>query len=120
MTKGRASDDHRSINTLSPAYDTAASTTPNAQNALGAYAGKYPDKPNLHQVYVLGDGHFLVNDENGDIAIGDPITTSSVEGEGMKMTAAGLSCGVAKEDITFTSTDAQLLVVQYGLRYFPN
>ena len=43
---------------------------------LGAYASKYSvtardaGTSNLHQVYVLGDGHILCNREKGNIAIG--------------------------------------------------
>ncbi len=100
-------------------YDVVASTVPNAQDVLGVYAGKYVDSRNRHQVHVLGDGHMLVNNENGDIAVGDPITTSSTEGVGMKAIVGGLVCGVAQEAKTFNNSHPVLIVVQYGLRYFP-
>ena len=40
---------------------------------------KVVDKP-LHQVYILGDGHILCNNETGNIEIGDFITASSTAG----------------------------------------
>ncbi|MDO8565013.1 MAG: hypothetical protein Q7R67_00060 [bacterium] len=98
-------------------YDAVKCTEPYAKNVLGAYAGKYNDKPNLHQVYVLGDGHILVNGENGNIEIGDSITTSSIAGQGMKATEDGMTIGVAQENYTFSSpTETKLVAVQYGLR----
>ncbi len=47
------------------------------------------------QVALAGRVPVLVNDENGAIAIGDPITASSVPGVGMKATGAGQIIGYA-------------------------
>lgn len=83
---------------------------------LGAYAGKYDDKANLHQVYILGDGHILVNGENGDIKVGDPIVTSSTAGIGMRGTDVGIAIGIAQENYVFSSaSESKLIAVQYGL-----
>jgi hypothetical protein len=87
-----------------------------ANNVLGAYAGKRTDEANLHQVYILGDGHILVNGENGNIKIGDPIVTSSTEGVGMKGTDIGIAIGIAQEDYEFSSQEeTKLIAVQYGI-----
>jgi hypothetical protein len=97
-------------------YDVEACNESYSKKVLGAYAGKYDDQDNLHQVYVLGDGHILVNNQGGDIEIGDPITTSSAEGIGMKTNDSGMIIGYAQEDYIFTSQDdIKLLAVQYGL-----
>ncbi len=99
----------------------ACNDGPYSKRVLGAYAGKYEKENNLHQVYVLGDGHILVNGEGGDIAIGDPITTSLQEGIGMKATKTGMIIGIAQDDARFTGSESRLLAVQYGLDYYvPN
>jgi len=79
---------------------------------------KIVDNP-LHQVYILGDGHILCNNENGNIEIGDFITASSTAGIGMKATETGITCGVAREAITFSSSsETKLVAVEYGIRQF--
>ena len=101
-------------------YDASKCNNPYSKNVLGAYAGKYDGRPNLHQVYVLGDGHILVNGEGGDVKIGDLITTSSTPGIGMKANEFGLTMGVVQENYTFsTPSETKLIAVQYGLRYGP-
>ena len=100
-------------------YNVEACKAGDAKKMLGAYASKYSDKPNKHQVYVLGDGHILVNNENGNIEIGDPITTSSAEGIGMKANDAGMIIGVAQENHHFKDAkETKLIAVQYTLNYY--
>ena len=79
---------------------------------------KVVDKP-LHQVYILGDGHILCNNETGNIEIGDFITASSTAGIGMKATETGITCGIAREAVTFSSSsETKLVAVEYGIRQF--
>ena len=79
---------------------------------------KVVDNP-LHQVYILGDGHILCNNETGNIEIGDFITASSTAGIGMKATETGITCGVAREAITFSSSsETKLVAVEFGIRQF--
>ena len=92
-----------------------ASTIPN-----GKVVGdeKVIDKP-LHQVYILGDGHILCNNETGNIEIGDFITASSTAGIGMKATETGITCGIAREAVTFSSSsETKLVAVEYGIRQY--
>ena len=64
-------------------------------NALVALSGQVPAK---------------VNDTNGPINIGDPITLSSVAGEGAKATATGYIVGYALEPLTSGSGTIKVLV----------
>ncbi len=87
-----------------------------AANLLGAYAGRMSNSSIEHQVYVLGDGHILVNNEGGDIQVGDPITTSSQTGYGMKAVRDGKIVGYAQENYTFSGpSDIKLIPVQYSV-----
>ena len=106
------------INQRGIQYNVEACNQVYAKNVLGAYAGKYQDKPNLHQVYVLGDGHVLVNGESGNIKTGDPITTSSTPGIGMKATSSGMVIGIAQENYDFAGNEVKLIAVQYGVRHY--
>ncbi len=99
-------------------YKAQKSSSAYAKNVLGAYAGKYPDKDNLHQVYILGDGHILCNGEKGNIAIGDGICTSSTSGQGMKADKMAMCIGIAQEDVTFDGNESKLVAVQYALQQF--
>jgi hypothetical protein len=70
-------------------------------------------------VNVLGDGHILVNAENGNIKIGDAITLSSTAGVGKKATEPCYVIGIAQEDFIFEiESESVLIPVQYGLQYF--
>jgi len=104
-------------------YKVQKSQSAYAKSVLGAYAGKYDEEvkgdDNLHQIYVLGDGHIICNGENGDIEVGDGICTSSTEGEGMKADKLSMIIGIAQEDTSFTTaSETKLIPVQYGLRQF--
>ena len=99
-------------------YNTTACNEPYAKNVIGAYAGKYDKEKNLHQVYILGDGHILVNSENGNIEVGDLITTSSTIGIGMKATKSGIAIGIAQESYNFAGNESKLIAVQYGVRHY--
>jgi hypothetical protein len=72
----------------------------------------------MHQSLILGDGHILCNNENGNIAVGDYICTSSASGEGMKATSICTTIGVAREAISFANSTAVLVAVEYGYRQF--
>jgi hypothetical protein len=107
-------------------YKVQKSQSAYAKNVLGAYSSKYDtDGPqaggddNLHQIYVLGDGHIICNGENGDIEVGDGICTSSTEGEGMKADQLSMIIGIAQEDTSFSGpSETKLVPVQYGLKQF--
>ena len=99
-------------------YKVQKSSSAYAKNVLGAYAGKYSHDDNLHQVYVLGDGHILCNGEKGNIAIGDGICTSSTGGQGMKADKMAMCIGIAQEAVTFSGSESKLVAVQYGLQQF--
>ena len=79
---------------------------------------KVVDKP-LHQVYILGDGHILCNNSGGNISIGDFIVASATAGIGMKADASGMACGIARENISFSSSsETKLVAVEFGLRQY--
>jgi hypothetical protein len=101
-------------------YKVQKSSSAYAKNVLGSYSDKYPtpDYPNLHRIYVLGDGHILCNGEKGNISVGDGICTSSTDGEGMKADKMTMIIGIAQEDVSFSGDESKLVVVQYGLRQF--
>lgn len=99
-------------------YHVQKTSEPYQRNVLGAYSTKYSNEENMHQVYILGDGHILCCGENGNITIGDGITSSSIEGIGMKMDVPGLIIGIAQENVSFVGSEVNLVPVQYGLRYY--
>ena len=77
------------------------------------------DLINNSLINVLGDGHVLVNAENGNIKIGDAITLSSTAGVGKKATEPCYVIGIAQEDCIFEiESESALIAVQYGLQYF--
>ncbi|PLW99725.1 MAG: hypothetical protein C0594_16735 [Marinilabiliales bacterium] len=51
-----------------------------------------------------------VNSENGKIKKGDPITSSSTPGEGMKATESGIILGIATEDATNGYVQVRILI----------
>jgi hypothetical protein len=99
-------------------YKVQKSSSAYSKGVLGAYAGKYNDGGNLHQVYVLGDGHILCSGEKGNITVGDGICTSSTDGIGMKADKMAMIIGIAQEDISFSGDESKLVAVQYGLQQF--
>lgn len=110
-------------------YESGISTSPYAKNLLGAYSNPYDLSASVqqgsnlpvHQVLVLGDGHIRCCGENGNIKIGDGITSSSVEGVGMKMDKIGIVIGIAQENVEFVGDEIKLVAVQYGLhQYIPD
>lgn len=60
---------------------------------------KYGD-PRFFMIPISTGGtvRVICNNSNGDIKKGDPITTSTIPGEGMKATQSGMIIGVALED----------------------
>ncbi len=101
-------------------YDVCPCKEKYASNILGAYSNKRTNQKNLHQVYVLGDGHLLVNNQGGNIKIGDAITSSSVDGIGMRADSSCVIIGYAQENYNFKAGENYLLPVQYGLGYYTN
>ena len=101
-------------------YKVQKSSSAYAKNVLGSYSDKYPtpDYPNLHRIYVLGDGHILCNGEKGNISVGDGICSSSTVGQGMKADKKTMIIGIAQEDVSFSGNESKLVVVQYGLQQF--
>ena len=120
-------------------YNVQKTSSKGTNAVMGAYANRYStfyehgdtipegkvigdekvvDKP-LHQVYILGDGHILCNNSGGNISIGDFIVASATAGIGMKADASGMACGIARENISFSSSsETKLVAVEYGLRQY--
>jgi hypothetical protein len=61
--------------------------------------GNLEGTPNANVVGFLGIVSTTVNDENGAISEGDPITVSSTNGEGMKQTESGYTVGYALDSL---------------------
>tara|TARA_R100000353_G_scaffold50715_1_gene40273 strand:- start:394 stop:1920 length:1527 start_codon:yes stop_codon:yes gene_type:complete len=101
-------------------YNVQKSSSAKSKSLLGAYGSSMNDESNdnLHQALVLGDGHILCNNENGNIEIGDYICSSSKSGEGMKAKSICNTIGIAREAITFSNSTAVLVAVEYGYRQF--
>ena len=107
-------------------YNVQKSSSAKSKAVLGAYGSSMNGSPindkenetNKHQALVLGDGHILCNNENGNIEIGDYICTSSTSGEGMKATSICTAIGVAREAVTFSNSTAKLVAVEYGYKQF--
>jgi len=101
-------------------YNVQKSSSAKSKSLLGAYGSSMNDEnnDNLHQALVLGDGHILCNNENGNIEIGDYICSSSKIGEGMKATSICNTIGIAREAIKFSNSTAVLVAVEYGYRQF--
>ena len=105
-------------------YKVQKSSSAYSKSVLGAYAGKYAvtasdaGTANLHQVYVLGDGHILCNREKGNIAVGDGICASATDGIGMKADKTAMIIGIAQEAVSFSDDTPKLVAVQYGLQQF--
>jgi hypothetical protein len=104
-------------------YKVQKTQSANSRKVLGAYAGSMNGGPegqtNEHDVYVLGDGHILVNNAGGNIEVGDGICSSATAGIGQKATAnPSMIIGIAQEAITFTGSETKLVAVQYGLQQF--
>ena len=107
-------------------YNVQKSSSAKSKAIIGAYSGSLNMTPsdnddletNRHQVAVLGDGHILCNNENGNIEIGDYICSSSKSGEGMKAKSICNTIGIAREAITFSNSTAVLVAVEYGYRQF--
>ena len=96
-------------------YKVQKSSSAYSKSILGAYAGKYDDEDNMHQVYVLGDGHILCCNEKGNISVGDGICSSSIAGLGMKADTTCMIIGIAQKDISFSGSESKLVPVQYQL-----
>lgn len=70
---------------------------------LGVYFDENPDQepdPRMARIPIKRSGitQVKINNTNGDIQKGDPITSSDIPGEAMKATESGIILGVALED----------------------
>jgi hypothetical protein len=103
-------------------YNVQKSSSAKSKAVIGAYGssmnGGPDEETNMHQTLILGDGHILCNNENGNIAVGDYICTSATDGEGMKATSICTTIGIAREAISFANSTAVLVAVEYGYRQF--
>ena len=104
-------------------YNVRKTQSANSKKVLGVYGSSMNQGPNdntnLHQALVLGDGHILCNNAGGNISIGDFIVASATAGIGMKADASGMACGIARENISFSSSsETKLVAVEFGLRQY--
>ena len=67
---------------LQPINFVVSSSAYQDKRAYGVYFTTHTDKmlQNQHNIAAIGDGFVLVNNQNGDIEIGDYITTASGSG----------------------------------------
>ncbi len=85
----------------------------------GSVAGFNVDaSDNPMPVALVGRVPVNVTDENGPIAVGDFVTTSSTAGKGMKATEAGRVIGMALS--SFDGTDGQVMVQVVNTWYQPD
>jgi len=68
------------------------------------------------QVVTSGLTMTLVSDINGDIANGDKITASPIEGVGMKATESSVIVGTAQGDLKSVETDERTITTKDGKR----
>ncbi|MFQ5493278.1 MAG: hypothetical protein ACE5DX_03920 [Candidatus Dojkabacteria bacterium] len=76
----------------------------------GGYSLEEKNGYNILPIALAGRVQVRVNLENGPISIGDPVTTSSTAGEGMKATDSGRIIGFAMENFTAKSETQTVLV----------
>ena len=69
---------------------------------------------------LVGRVPVKISGENGPIAVGDPITSSSIPGVGMKAVKAGMIVGRALEDWSPDSGKTQILVAMNTSEYDPD
>jgi len=74
---------------------------------------EYQHDPRKPAVALAGRVPVRVSGENGDITPGDPITSSSVPGVGMKAMKDGWIAGRALESVTFSSKDEVVTVILF-------
>ena len=115
------------------AFKAIKSTTPYAKEVLGVISEKPGllmrgygldeidniDEDTIRPLALSGRVPVKVSLSNGDIKIGDPITTSNISGVGMKATEAGYVIGRALEDYSSASPDGKILVLVSNSWYDP-
>ncbi|MFH1228281.1 MAG: hypothetical protein V1701_10320, partial [Planctomycetota bacterium] len=69
-------------------------------------------------VALVGQVFIKVNNESGEIKLGDPITSSSTQGQGMKALKAGKIIGYAMEAEHFESGSEQEILVFVNVGYY--
>lgn len=100
----------RSANAYQSTVIGVISTRPGVLLGAGGADGTYTGYP----VALAGRVPTYVSDENGSIAVGDPIAASSAAGVGMKATEPGMIVGYALEDYTGTGTGSVSVFVNPG------
>jgi hypothetical protein len=97
----------RSSQVTDPALMGVVSTKP---GFLGNFAADRKDNPNWSVIALAGQVPTKVNAENGPIAVGDAITSSSVPGVGMKADAGDPTVGIALEALADGEGVVQVLI----------
>lgn len=84
---------------------------------LGSTEPTYNDTVKM-SVGLVGRVFVKVNNSNGQIAIGDPITSSEIAGVGMKATKMGKIIGYAMEAENFTKSNTSEILVFVNVGYY--
>ncbi|MDD4611132.1 MAG: hypothetical protein PHU73_04255, partial [Patescibacteria group bacterium] len=77
---------------------------------LGNFSAERKDNPNWAVIALAGQVPTKVNAENGPIAVGDAITSSSIAGVGKKASAGDPTVGIALEALTEGEGTIQVLI----------
>lgn len=70
-----------------------------------------PQIDGTYPVLTSGEVFVNVNNSNGEIMAGDYVTTSAIEGEGMKMTDSGFKLGVARQTVREFDQDGKAKII---------
>jgi len=94
-------------------------SNPEDQGDFNTIGHNIDNKDNPHPVALSGRVMTKVNLENGSIDVGDWITTSSLEGVGMKATNSGMVVGMALESLdTLSSGSYEKIMLFVNPRWF--
>lgn len=99
----------RCSETYSPAIFAVVTTSP-------AAAFEIPQDPNQKLVQTTGTARLRVETSNGDIHVGDLLTSSKNPGVAMRATHNGYMIGVAQEDFTGTGGAVGLISTSLDVR----
>ncbi len=100
------------------AYQTEMIGVINQQSAIEI---RFKNQTNTYPVVTSGQAYMMVSVSNGEIRKGDYITSSPIEGIGMKATVPGQVIGIALEDMTATNENkVDKLRVAIQSDYFMN
>jgi hypothetical protein len=90
-----------------PTYLAAGKTESAYQQTIFGVATSSPDENYSFSVSLAGELKVKVSGENGEIKAGDPVTSSSIPGVGMKATKVGKVLGTALEDLACSNALCQ-------------